>query len=206
MGLVNKRPRTLCAPSERTNAPLTSVSFPEHIVELFNLGEVTATLDRIAIVEAEITIAQTRHPHAADLIYHAFSLLEPTHERMAYQPLYTAHCREILDRLATGQDTRPGTAAEVCIAMMHISLIAPLRSSAFGLYLRMWIAAGLPKLETFTDMSECYETLEAYKIDEHEAYTRRKLTSRRRRLGKITCDGRHHNEPVNCRFASTVQH
>jgi hypothetical protein len=58
--------------------------------------------------------------------------------------VYRSHCRELLDRAARGEDTRPGTAAECCIALSETSLRVPLRTSAAGLYARMWTRAQFP--------------------------------------------------------------
>lgn len=124
--------------------------------------------------EDEIDAAQHRHGAVADRIWGSFGLLRPTHELMRTEPVYRAHCRELLDRVACGQDTRPGTAAECCIALREISLRVPLRTSAAGLYTRMWRLAQLPPAD-LTNNSEHYEALEGSQIDEHVAWLRAKL-------------------------------
>ncbi len=91
--------------------------------------------------EDEITRAQKRHPGQADLMWHCFKLLNPTHELMGTEWLYRSHCRELLDRMAAGQDTRPGTAAEICCQCSDASQLAPLTESAAGLYGRMFSRA-----------------------------------------------------------------
>jgi hypothetical protein len=96
--------------------------------------------------------------------------------------VYRSHFREILDRVAEGVDTRPGTAAEVCCLCREISLVAPLRSSAIGLYLRMW-AAAFPDKPDDADRGRHYEALRRSSIDELEALARRKLTVPERTLG-----------------------
>jgi hypothetical protein len=157
--------------------------------------------ERMDIAEEEITLAQKRHPDASDRLYHSFTLLIPTHERMEYEPVYRAHCRELLDRVAAGGDTRIGTAAEMCCTLYDVSLIAPLRSSAAGLYFRAWQSAGLPDFPELVSASENHEALEGSRIDDHEAETRRKLTDPTRTLDKVECRGMHHGEHVTCTLA-----
>jgi hypothetical protein len=99
------------------------------------------TLEQIEWAESEITAAISRHPAQGDLLYHGFGLLVPTHRLMATEFVSRSHYRELLDRLATGKDTRPGTAAEICCALSEASLAAPLNSTAAGLYFRTWETA-----------------------------------------------------------------
>ncbi len=54
-------------------------------------------------------------------MYHGFKLLTPSHELMGTEFVYRSHCRQILDRLAAGQDTRPGTDAEIACACADAS-------------------------------------------------------------------------------------
>ncbi|MGI5213330.1 hypothetical protein [Plantactinospora sp. CA-290183] len=122
----------------------------------------------------EIMAAQRRHPDGADRICKSSRLLTPTHGLMSTASVYRAHCREVLDRVAAGEDTRPGTAAECCIALCKTSLRAPLTTSAVGLYVRMWARAGLPPVE-MSDSSAYYEALAGSAIDENEAWLRHKV-------------------------------
>lgn len=129
--------------------------------------------------EEEIAKARARHPRHADRIYHSFLLLTPTHQLMRAEFVYRAHCRELLDRVAAGEDTRPGTAAEVCCAISAVSLASPLRSAAAGLYMRMWQAAGFPDFPEFAEAGYHHEALEQSVIDDHEQVTRRRLATQR---------------------------
>jgi hypothetical protein len=70
--------------------------------------------------------------------------------------------------VARGEETRPGTAAECCIALSDTSLKVPLNTSAAGLYARMWLLAGLPPVE-LSNASAHYEAHEGSLIDDHEA-------------------------------------
>lgn len=163
--------------------------------------------ERMEWGEQEIAAAQARHPQHADRIWHSFCLLVPNAglERMSYERVYRAHCREILDRVAAGEDTRPGTAAEVCCVMLNSSLLAPLTSAATGLYMRMYQAADLPQFDELAESSRHHEALEKSLIDDHERFTRRKLAMDDRRLGDIDCHGRHHGEEVDCAYGPIGQ-
>jgi hypothetical protein len=112
-------------------------------------------------------------PAAANRIQHSFLLLRPAHPRMRSEALYRSHCRELLDRVAAGEDTRPGTAAECSLALSETSLQVPLRTSAVGLYARMWRLASLPPAP-IADASEHYEALDGAVIDDSEAWLRHK--------------------------------
>jgi hypothetical protein len=171
------------------------------------LGELKGVFASMEWAEEEIRAARRRHPAAADAMYHSFSLLTPQSglDRMATEFVFRSHCRELLNRVARGEDTRPGTAAEVCCAMMQTSMLAPLRSSAAGLYMRMWTAAGFPEIEGFAPDLAHHEALEKTVIDEHEALVRRKVAVADRRLGNLTCQGLHHGEAVACVYAKAEQ-
>jgi hypothetical protein len=134
------------------------------------------------VAEKEIRDAQNRYPGAADRIRRSFMLLTPTTDLLTRNELvYRAHCRELLDRVAAGTDTRPGTAAECCVALCETSLRVPLSTSAAGLYARMWKAAGLPDVE-LTDSGVHYEALERDAIDRHELDLRARLSQADRQL------------------------
>ncbi len=55
--------------------------------------------------EDEITQAQQRHPAKADLQWTTFKLLVPTHDLMRTEFVYRSHVRELLERVACGEDT-----------------------------------------------------------------------------------------------------
>jgi hypothetical protein len=169
-------------------------------------GSLAPLFDGMEWADDEIRLASLRHPDQADRLYHAFALLRPTHDRMSTEFVYRAHARELLNRVAVGGDTRPGTNVEVVCALMATSMLAPLRSSAVGLYMRLWQAAGLPDIgEGFAEDARHHEALEASTIDDHEAFARGKLADPARRLGNIECKGWHHGEPTTtCRYARPV--
>ncbi|MBF6290190.1 hypothetical protein [Nocardia cyriacigeorgica] len=158
-----------------------------------------ATFRQLEWAEDEIRRAQQAHPDVADVLHHSFSLLSATEERMATEFVYRAHARELLERVATGVSTKPGTSVEVVLSLMRASLVTPLNTTAFGLYARIWRQAGLPAV---AGLGEHYEALNASRIDEFEAIARRKLAQPSRVLKLVTCEGRHLGEPVDCRLAT----
>lgn len=160
------------------------------------------TLEQMEWAESEIAAAIARHPAQGDLLHHGFGLLVPTHDLMATEFVSRSHYRELLDRLATGQDTRPGTAAEVACACAEASLVAPLSSTAAGLYFRMWESA-FPDKPPITDLGQHHEALEGSSIDAPEATSRRTLAREDRIVSDISCTGMHHGENVPCAYAGT---
>lgn len=186
---------------------MTVTDAPSSLDELLGRG-LLATLgglfDSMCWAEEEIEKARARHPRHADRIHHSFTLLSPNPslEGIGTEFVYRSHCRELLDRVAAGADTRPGTAAEVCCLMVTTSQAAPLSSAAAGLYMRMWRAAGFPSQPAFTEAGRHHEALESSIIDDLEQLARRKLAIAERRLGAMDCRGRHHGEPVRCAYAA----
>jgi hypothetical protein len=164
-------------------------------------GMLAGIFERMDWAEDEITAAQKRHPGKADLIYHGFKLLNPTHELLSTgaEFVYRAHCRELLERVAAGQDTRPGTAAEVACQCYDASLVCPLTDTAAGLYARMWQQAFPGQGDQWDASLGHYEGLHAAQIDDLEREARRKLTVSDRRIDAV-CEGRHHGELVSCRL------
>ncbi|WP_157186748.1 hypothetical protein [Nocardia jiangxiensis] len=147
-------------------------------------------------MEDEIGQAQERHPEAGDLLWHCDGLCVPTHRVMSTEFVYRSHVRELLERVAAGGDTRPGTAAEVAAAMMTTSLATPLDSTGAGLYLRMWRKAGFPPVGG--SMRDYYEDAVGPLIDAAETTARRKLAVTTRTMGTVTCTGHH---APDCHFA-----
>ncbi|MBF6435191.1 hypothetical protein [Nocardia cyriacigeorgica] len=159
------------------------------------------TFDQFNWAEDEIHGAQRRHRRHRDVLHHSFGLLAPTHDLMSREFVYRSHCRELLDRVAACSDTTLATAAEVALSLVQASHSAPLNTVAFGLYVRMWKLAGFPALDALGSVEVHYEAIAASEIDDLENWTRQKLAVRDRTLTGIACRGRHHDEPVTCRFA-----
>lgn len=150
--------------------------------------------------EDEIAQACRRHPGSADLLYHGFGLMPPGAFPVEF--VYRGHARELLERIAAGQDTRPATAAEVCLVCAKTSQLAPFHTSGVGLYMRMWAQAfpGHPVHDGQDDDQVHYEALRSSQIDELEALVRRRAAQPWRVL-PTECAGRHHGRTVACRLA-----
>ena len=165
-----------------------------------------AIFDRMKWAEDEIAQAQARHPELADKLYHSFSLLSggEASARMGVEAVFRAHAREILERVAAGEDTRPGTAVEVVIGLLAAAERAPLSHEGFGLCARLWIAAGLPDHDEFANSHEHVEALHSDRIDREETEARRFCRDDSRRLGRIECDGWHHGAQVPCSYIAAA--
>jgi len=168
-------------------------------------AEVTGAAALVDIAEDEIEQAAARRPQAAGDLFHCFRLLLPAFEARAWGTEFVlrAHCRELLERVARGQDTRPGTNAECLLAIAQVAMEVPLNGAAAGFYLRMWSAA-FPGHE-LTGHGQHYEALYKGSIDDIERWTRKKLAIPGRVLRDITCDGLHHGQPAACRYRTEAQ-
>lgn len=181
---------------------------PEHdIAALFariqkEVAEASVAID---ITEDEIEQAIARHPEAAGDLFHSYSLLLPAVASDAWGTEFVlrAHCRELLERVAAGGDTRPGTTVECLLAMSEVSKTIPLNGTAAGFYLRMWSAA-FPEHE-LTDRGQHHEALYKDRIDDIERWTRKKLTIPGRVLRGVECDGCHHGKPVACKYRTEAK-
>jgi hypothetical protein len=159
------------------------------------------TLNLMDLADEEIDNACARHPvQYRDTLFHSFGLLHPTLPRMTSAFVYRSHCQELLTRVVRGEDTRPGTAAEVCCLCADISTQVPLNSPAAGLYFRMW-AQAFPHTPVADDRRAHHEALYADRINDYEQLARAKLAVDDRVLGTITCSGRHHTMKVTCHYA-----
>jgi len=108
-------------------------------------GPLTSVLDgafrKMEIAEEEIADAKRRSPDHAECIHCAFLLLCPSDAlASAAERLYRLHCRELLARVAAGDDTRTATNAELASVLSALSLAAPLDRSATLLYWRTFTA------------------------------------------------------------------
>ena len=169
-------------------------------------GELQPLFAAMDWADEEIAAASRRHPGQADLLYHAFAVLTPRHigPGMGTEFVYRGHARELLERIVAGADLRPATAAEICLALSQVSLLAPMHGAGAGLYFRMWLQAfpGHPVTADQVDDQRHYEHLRGAQIDELETLMRHKAADPHRQLGDIDCAGRHHGENVACRYAS----
>jgi len=161
-------------------------------------AEVEQAFRPLLWADDEIRQAQQRHPEAADLLQHALPLLGRPGGMPDTEFVCRGHARELLERVAKGEDTRPGTAAEVVLACSQASLAAPLNTEGTGLYMKMWGEAfpDHPAYEGQAEHDAWY--VRQYGVAEMEHQTRRRLTQPGRRLPKaLECSGGH----GPCRFA-----
>lgn len=97
------------------------------------------SFDCMEVADEAIAAASEADPDRADVFDRAFIALRPRWEIFGgLNPLIVrAHMDELLRRLASGGEDAnlvPGTAAEVCCAMMHLSLAAPLKHEHHVVY------------------------------------------------------------------------
>ena len=165
-------------------------------------GSLSNLFSQMDWAEDEVEAAQKLRPKDADALYHSFGLLAPSHPLMSTEFVYRSHVREILRRVGRGEDTQPGTWAEIACAMHDVSLEAPIHGAAFGLYARAWNRAFPTK--PFPDQADTIEHTEGLygsQIDDLEAEARHKLSVSDRTLKNEECSGSHHGEPTTgCRY------
>ena len=90
------------------------------------------------VAEEEIAAARQRHGETEQgPIWGAFPLLQHTGPLEKAPSLYRAHVRELLERVAARQDTRPATDAELLAALTASSVKVPLSPSAACLAARL---------------------------------------------------------------------
>lgn len=152
--------------------------------------------------EEEVAAAQQRHPDHADVLFHAFYLTQLTNARLCCEMLLRAHCHELLERVAAGQDTCPATAVEVLLRTHRASLTAPLTTAEVGLFLRMWQAAALPDPDAHTAVLDYYEATVGSDINELETRAREaEMQDQRIPDPRPECAGEHLGQLVICRYA-----
>lgn len=174
---------SLCAPvapaGKRTTRLRTAASLAGLNDVLQGVSDLLDSLDdQFTWAEEEIEAAQRRHgEHDRGPLWKSFGLLRPTQDRSWPERVYRTHCRELLDRIAAGADTRPATDAEKLAVLSAASQTAPLNGGAETLYLRIG-ARRFP--EVFEGTGEvldipAYETVHGSRADEYEALLMRKL-------------------------------
>lgn len=170
------------------------------------MDELQDAFATIAWAEDEIVRATRRHPGQADALYHGFDLIRPRDigPGMGTEFVYRSHARELLERVAADADTRPATAAELCLVCCEASLRAPMHGAAAGLYFRMWLQAfpGHPVTGEQDSDQVHYEKLYGSQIDELERTLRHKVADPSRQLREVDCAGKHHGTRVACRYAT----
>ena len=141
-------------------------------------NQVGLTFEFIKVAEEEIERAQRRHPEQAAELHRTFGFLRPDHFITYHPTIYRHHCRELLERIATGADTRAGTLAEAAIAIMQVTLATPIKRDVTILYGRLLKRFFPEQRETLNH----FPTEESYpgRCDEILAKLLPKLTAPRR--------------------------
>lgn len=90
------------------------------------------------IAEEEIKKYQNLYPGKSDEIWESFSILkasQPMRDKAEY--IYRKHVQELLERVASGEDTSAPTGPELLSYMSEMSLRAPLTHDAAAAYYRV---------------------------------------------------------------------
>lgn len=146
-------------------------------------GAITGVFARMGIAEEEIEAAQSRYPLRKAEVWSAFLLLQPPPVLEEYPDhLYRAHCREILNRVATGGDPRWATDAEMLAGFCEALARAPLREDGAALmwrvFQRVYPEANREERFSQIDFRESYPG----RTDELETEARRSLRREERKL------------------------
>lgn len=131
---------------------------------------VDSTFDRMKEAELEIADAQARWPDKADELHAAFQILAPPELLRRTPRAYPAHVRELLERVATGHDTRPGTCAEVLAGLLHVGTVTPINAAARAV-VKHCFAKVFPEATTMLR-----ETLADFGREEHEGQLAQELS------------------------------
>ena len=116
-----------------------------------NHGVVDCMFCHMDIAEEEITRGKLHYPTKFKIINDSFMLLvTPAVLKGKCDEAYRAHVREIIERVALGQDTRPGTTAECLCHMMEVALKAPLTGGGQAITERLFDTVFPGKFEITT--------------------------------------------------------
>jgi hypothetical protein len=178
---------SLCAPDAPTDDRDLPAAGLNELDALFGdmADLIDSVLGRCLWADEEIEAAQARHGERdRGPLWNSFRLLRPTHERAWPELVYRAHCRELLDRVAAGIDTRPATDAEKLAVLSAASQTAPLNSGAETLYLRIGTRMLPGIFDGIGDVLDvqAYEKVHGSRADEYEAQLARKLAQPWRRV------------------------
>ena len=146
----------------------------------------------IQTVAEEIELAIKKYPMRADLLDPMFMEFQLQANEMAKldNRVFRSHVHEILERVGTGvkkKDLEKGTKAEVLIALMNSSFIAPLNQSALALYERLF--TDIIGKKAFTKvLGAGFSAREAYPGETNELleWARQRVRQERRPHGNST--------------------
>jgi hypothetical protein len=147
------------------------------------MNDLLTQLMMMGWAQDEIDDAQARHGETGHgPIFNVFPYLKCVEqEYMNTETIFRAHCREMCDRAAAGQDLRPGTDAEMIGALKNVSTVVPLAPAHVTLYFRI-AARSFPEIfkAVMTEIDlEAYESVHGSAADDVETLMRKKLTRNR---------------------------
>jgi hypothetical protein len=121
---------------------MVTIDLNTDLLGVFTPGEVntiSGIFKCMDIAEQEIAAAQERHPEKAGLLWECFALCKPPSLLDGKADvMYRAHCRELLERVATGEDVAEPTDAELMAAFSVVSLATPLTDAATFAYVQLF--------------------------------------------------------------------
>jgi hypothetical protein len=150
--------------------------------EIFPSGEAAPERDAFMAMEwaeDEIELAQDRYGETGHgpIWKQGFAAVKQT-DLIDSELLFRAHCREILGRIADGDDLRPGTDAEIIWVLRNASLRSPMQPGIDCLYFRLF-ARRFPvqssSISGPVDLA-AYESVHGSAADDHERRLRAKLS------------------------------
>jgi len=125
----------------------------DYFARMKEMPAIARAFRQMKIAEDSIKRAQQKYSDKEDEIFNSFMLLQPGNALEGCpDTLYEVHCSEILDRVAAGEDTRPGTNAEILWIFHSTSLLGP-TSADFGEAYRQVFAETFPDNELSTSKS-----------------------------------------------------
>lgn len=132
-----------------------------------DFGKLLLSFDLMEWAQDEIESAQQRHGETGEgPLFRTFPLLAlPAEAGFELEPVYRAHCAELLDRVAAHKDLAPATDAEIIIALKSVSMIRPLNTASVTLYMRVF-ARRLPAMWEKASGQLIYQQLD---LNPHEA-------------------------------------
>lgn len=146
---------------------------------------VNQALNDIEVAGEEVEKAQARHPEHNDAVWNAFRSLErPEVLFSKAETLYRAHCHELLDRVAKGDDIDFATKAEVAAALCEMTLRTRLISAAEHLYHRLFLELGFPLRGTTLSELEAQFSWDVSRQNEVFSQIARRLETKRPRNEK----------------------
>jgi hypothetical protein len=148
------------------------------------IGELFAMME---IAEDEIAKAKRRHPKYADAIHNAFQYMCPQNIAgwggAINTDLYRHHCRQICDRIATGEDINLATDAELLLAMKDVSLAAPINNEGKYIYFKLFAGVFPSIAKDIVPADISFLERNCTMADQTIADMRRKLKSKNRSVG-----------------------